>query len=272
MSRISNITEKAAAVGRKLLIPYLVAGDPNLKTSLALMHCLVEQGADVIELGIPFSDPSSDGPVIQRSVERALSADTTLLQVLDLVAEFRQVDDATAVVLMGYLNPIQIMGYEAFVHRAVAVGVDGVLIVDMPPAEASELHQMLRGKGIETVFLVAPTTRQERAATIISHCSGYLYYVSLKGVTGAALTDYASVTANIAKLKELTGLPIVIGFGIKDAESAAAVGQLADGVTIGSALVEKIAELADQEVCDTEGLVRATGVIAAARQALDSIQ
>ncbi len=272
MSRISNITQNAAAAGRKLLIPYLVAGDPDLKTSLALMHCLVEQGADVIELGIPFSDPSADGPVIQRGVERALSAATTLRQVLDLVAEFRQLDDATAIVLMGYLNPVEIMGYEVFVQRAVAVGVDGVLIVDMPPAEASELHRMLRAKDIDTVFLAAATTSQQRAANIIAHCSGYLYYVSLKGVTGAALTDHASVSANIAKLKELTTLPIAIGFGIKDAESAAAMGRLADGVIIGSALVEQIAQLADQEVHDTEDLIRVTGVIAAARQAMDKLQ
>ncbi len=272
MSRIASIAKNAAAADRKLLIPYLVAGDPNLKTTIALMHNLVEQGADVIELGIPFSDPSSDGPVIQRGVERSLTKGTTLQQVLDIVAEFRQVDAGTAVVLMGYLNPIEIMGYEAFVNNASNAGVDGVLIVDLPPAEAGELHDLLRENEIDTIFLVAPTTREERVASITAHCSGYLYYVSLKGVTGAALTDYASVTDNIAKLRELTSLPIVIGFGIKDAASAATMGRLADGVIIGSALVEQIAQLGDQELHDASDLKRTTAVIAAAREAIDRIE
>lgn len=271
MSRIENIAKSAAAASRKLLIPYLVAGDPNLKTTAALMHSLVEQGADVIELGIPFSDPSSDGPVIQRGVERALSKGTSLQQVLDLVAEFRQTDDKTGIVLMGYLNPIEIMGYQNFVDRASSAGVDGVLIVDLPPSEASELHGMLRANKIDTIFLVAPTTRDERVEDVTALCSGYLYYVSLKGVTGAALTDYASVAASITKLRGLTTLPIVIGFGIKDAESAAAMGQLADGVIIGSALVEQIAELADQDLHGAEILNNSTAVIAQARAALDNL-
>lgn len=271
MSRIEGIAKSAEAAGKKLLIPYLVAGDPNLKTTAALMHNLVEQGADIIELGIPFSDPSSDGPVIQRGVERALSKGISLQQVLDLVAEFRQTDDKTGIVLMGYLNPIEIMGYQNFVDHASSAGIDGVLIVDLPPSEASELHGMLRANKIDTIFLVAPTTRDKRVEDITAICSGYLYYVSLKGVTGAALTDYASVTANITKLRGLTELPIVIGFGIKDAESAAAMGQLADGVIIGSALVEQIAELADQDFHGAEILNNSTAVIAQARAALDNL-
>ncbi len=271
MSRIEGIAGKAQAAKKKLLIPYLVAGDPNLQATLALMHKLVEQGADIIELGIPFSDPSSDGPVIQRGVERALQKGTTLAQVLGLVAEFRKRDDATGIVLMGYLNPIEVMGYQAFVDTASAAGVDGVLTVDLPPLEAGDLHSLLREKQIDTIYLVAPTTRESRLASIIQHCSGYLYYVSLKGVTGAALIDHDSVSDNIAMLRAKTGLPIVIGFGIKDGPSAQAMGSLADGVIIGSALVEKIAAMADQVDQDEAVLVAATAVIGEAREALDNI-
>lgn len=271
MSRIKQIAEKAAAANRKLLIPYLVAGDPNLATTSTLMHKLVEQGADIIELGIPFSDPSSDGPVIQRGVERSLAKGTTLQQVLELVAKFRESDAETGIVLMGYLNPIEIMGYKIFAELARASGVDGVLTVDLPPMEADELNVVMRANEVDTIFLVAPTTREERVASITEHCSGYLYYVSLKGVTGAALIDFDSVTANINKLREMTALPIVIGFGIKDAESAAAMGKLADGVIIGSALVEKIGLLADQVEQDETQLNDTIKVISEAREALDKL-
>lgn len=271
MSRIHEIAKQAAAVNRKLLIPYLVAGDPNLETTTALMHKLVDKGADIIELGIPFSDPSSDGPVIQRAVERSLSKGTTLKQVLELVAKFRESDTKTGVVLMGYLNPIEIMGYKAFAEAASASGVDAVLTVDLPPVEAGDLNAHLRENNIDTIFLVAPTTREERLLSIVEHCSGYIYYVSLKGVTGAALSDFDSVTANINKLREKTSLPIVIGFGIKDAESAAAMGELADGVIIGSALVEKIALLADQQKQEQELLNDTVKVISEAREALDNL-
>ena len=271
MSRINKIAKKAVAANRKLLIPYLVAGDPNLGTTSALMHKLVEQGADIIELGIPFSDPSSDGPVIQRGVERALAKGTTLHQVLELVAKFREIDADTGIVLMGYLNPIEIMGYKTFAEAASVSGVDGVLTVDLPPMEAGELNAVMRAHKVDTIFLVAPTTREERVASIVEHCSGYLYYVSLKGVTGAALTDFNSVTTNINKLREQTQLPIVIGFGIKDAESAAAMGKLADGVIIGSALVGKIALLADQVEHDAGLLNDTIKVISEAREALDKL-
>ena len=271
MSRIEKIASSAKAAKKKLLIPYLVAGDPNLETTAALMHKLVEQGADIIELGIPFSDPSSDGPVIQRGVERALEKGTTLKQLLALVAEFRQRDADTGIVLMGYLNPIEVMGYSSFVESARAAGIDGVLIVDLPPNEADELHGLLRDNHIDTIFLVAPTTRASRLASIIEHCSGYLYYVSLKGVTGAALVDFNSVKENIDKLRTKTQLPIVIGFGIKDAASADAMGRLADGVIIGSALVEKIALLADQAEQGEAVLDATTAVIAEAREALDNL-
>jgi tryptophan synthase alpha chain len=280
MSRIKQTTDRAAAADEKLLIPYLVAGDPDLPTTALLMHDLVSRGADIIELGIPFSDPSSDGPVIQRGVERALAQGTTLQNVLHLVAEFRTRDTMTPVVLMGYLNPIEIMGYQQFVAGAAAAGVDGVLVVDLPPAEAHELNQLLRNQEIDTIFLVAPTTSASRCKDIVEMTSGYLYYVSLKGVTGAALTDYDSVQKNIEALRALTDLPIVVGFGIKDAHSARAMAELSDGVIIGSALVEKIEQLTLQEGQqelqgqggqDAPSLQSVTAPIALIRKALNDI-
>ena len=272
MSRIQQTAARAAEQGAKLLIPYLVAGDPDLACTLALMHKLVAKGADIIELGIPFSDPSSDGPVIQQGVERALASGTTLRQVLDLVAQFRQDDTDTPIVLMGYLNPVEIMGYERFAEAAAQAGVDGVLIVDMPTTESHALTPLLRQRQIDTIYLIAPTTRAERAQSITAQTSGYLYYVSLKGVTGAALTDHASVQKNIEHLRGLTNLPIVIGFGIKDAESARAMGELADGVIIGSALVSEIAKLPASAASDAQQLDATVAVIAAARDALDRLK
>lgn len=270
MSRISQIAARAAAAQRKLLIPYLVAGDPDLEFTLRLMHKLVERGADAIELGIPFSDPSSDGPVIQEGVERALARGTTLRQVLDLVAKFRKHDKNTPMVLMGYLNPIEIMGYSAFADAAAAADVDGVLVVDMPTTESGELNKLLQAREIDTIYLIAPTTRPERAKSITARTSGYLYYVSLKGVTGAALTDHASVRENIQHLRTLTDLPIVIGFGIKDAASARAMAALADGVIIGSALVSAIKLLSGKSSISDAELETTVAVISAARSALDS--
>tara|TARA_X000000950_G_scaffold251507_1_gene312933 strand:+ start:670 stop:1503 length:834 start_codon:yes stop_codon:yes gene_type:complete len=271
MSRIKSISEAAAAQGRKLLIPYLVAGDPDLAHSLGIMHELVKQGADVIEIGIPFSDPASDGPVIQRSVERALEGGTSLADTLKLVSQFREQDSQTGIVLMGYLNPIEIMGYGQFVAAATEAGIDGVLVVDMPPAESAELRQTLHEANLDTIYLVAPTTSAIRAKAITEVCSGYLYYVSLKGVTGAALTDHESVASSINELRQLTDLPIVIGFGIKDADSAAAMGGLSDGIIIGSALVECIADMSPGKVNEPD-LVRSCEVIGAARAALDGLQ
>ena len=266
MSRIREVAANAAANNKKLLIPYVVAGDPNLESTLPLLHQLVADGADIIELGIPFSDPSSDGPVIQKGVERALAGGTTLKDVLHLVATFRETDTRTPVVLMGYLNPVERMGYQAFVDGAAQAGVDGVLVVDMPPTEADGLRDRLQARDIDTIFLVAPTTTDKRCAQIAASCSGYLYYVSLKGVTGAALLDGESVKRNIEKLRGLTELPIVIGFGIKDAQSAKTMGALADGVIIGSALVERVAQLGPS--VSAEETASATAVIREAREAL----
>lgn len=270
MSRITKITADAQSKGHKLLIPYLVAGDPDLETTVRLMHGLVEAGADIIELGIPFSDPSSDGPVIQRGVERALAGSTTLADTLSVVESFREANQATAIVLMGYLNPIEIMGYGEFSQRAQAAGVDGVLVVDMPPVESADLHQALRNASIDTIYLAAPTTTAERSAAIAAHSSGYLYYVSLKGVTGAALVDHVSVQDNIKALRELTDIPIVIGFGIKDGASAKAMSELADGVIIGSALVENIAHLTGSTDITQAQITAATEIIGEARKAINN--
>ena len=271
MSRITRTTERALDNKGKLLIPYFVAGDPNLRTTLQLMHAVVDQGADIIELGIPFSDPSSDGPVIQRGVERSLQRGTSLNDVLDLVRQFRERDDSTPIVLMGYLNPIEVMGYRRFVTSASSVGIDGVLVVDMPPAESVELHTLLQDCEIDTIYLVSPTTSEKRAKQIITLSSGYLYYVSLKGVTGAELSDYDSVRESLTVLDSLTSLPIVIGFGIKDAQSVRAMGSLANGVVIGSALVNKIAELPPTNPQLKSDIQECTNIIGIARKALNSI-
>ena len=269
MSRISTTIAAAQAVKRKLLIPYLVAGDPDFDITLALMHQLVADGSDIIELGVPFSDPSSDGPVIQLGGERALANGASLKKVLDLVAQFRSTNDETPLVLMGYLNPVEIMGYETFVARAKDTGVDGVLLVDMPPADSTDLHKMLRDADIDTIFLVAPTTTEARSKNIVAHSSGYLYYVSLKGVTGAAFNDYASVSASVDKLRNFTDLPIVVGFGIKDPESASAMAKNADGVVIGSALVSEIAKIPAGTAKDDFHPAATTAMIANVRIALD---
>lgn len=269
MSRIPKTIQSRLAKGGKVLIPYFVAGDPALEVSLQLMHGLVAAGADIIELGIPFSDPSSDGEVIQRGAERSLAAGTCLADVIGLVEKFRAVDTVTPVVLMGYLNPIEIMGYDEFVLASSKAGVDGVLVVDMPPNESDRLRELLVGAGMDLIFLVAPTTSPARARMISARCSGYLYYVSLKGVTGAAITDTASIERNVALVRELSPLPVVIGFGIKDAEGAAAMARLADGVVIGSALVTRIAGLGGRQSLDATDLATVTEIIRAARARLD---
>ena len=270
MSRISAIASDRIQQEKKLLIPYLVAGDPDLPTTLTLMKELVQQGADIIELGIPFSDPASDGPVIQRGVERALDGGTTLRDTLALVAQFRQVDTETGIVLMGYLNPIEIMGYENFAGSAAAAGVDGVLVVDMPPAESMELHRRLAAANIDTIYLVAPTTSADRAKDIAEACTGYLYFVSLKGVTGAAITDHESIKGTIESMRQLTDLPVVVGFGIKDTKSARAMASVSDGIIIGSALVEQIAKLSGGAHEKPE-LPNCCAVIGEARSAIDSL-
>ncbi len=270
MSRIQQCFHRLQAQGRKALIPYITAGDPDLNTSLGLMHALVKNGADLIELGFPFSDPSSDGPVIQRAIERALAGKTTLRKVLDLVARFRATDSKTPIVLMGYLNPVECMGYHKFADAAVAAGVDGVLIVDLPPEEAHEPHLILKQSGLDLIFLVAPTTSDKRAEAICKQSSGYVYYVSLKGVTGAAHLDIASVVANLNRLRKQTKLPLGVGFGIRDAESAARIAAVADAIVVGSALINRISELKAGQTYTPEQLLAQTDIIARMRAAMDA--
>jgi len=228
--------------GHQALVPYISAGDPDAGTTLALMHGLVDAGASVIELGVPFSDPMADGPVIQRAGERALGAGMTLGGVLDLVARFRADDATTPVVLMGYLNPIEAMGYERFAAAAREAGVDGSLVVDMPPEEATELLEALDRQGVDPIFLLAPTTSQARVTAICERARGYVYYVSLKGVTGSANLHTAGVADKVASLRALTPLPIGVGFGIRDAATASAIARVADAVVVGTAVVGRVEE------------------------------
>ena len=269
MSRLKQITKNANQKSRKLLIPYLVAGDPNKETTIDLMHALVSSGADIIELGIPFSDPSSDGEIIQSSIERSLRKGTSLNDTLDIVAKFRARNEVTPIVLMGYLNPVEIMGIDNFVRRAQKEGVDGVLMVDMPPAEAGVLNAKLKEVNVDSIFLVAPTTTQERIESILTMTSGYVYYVSLKGVTGASITDVDEVERNVRDLRSSTDLPIVVGFGIKDGKSAKEMARVSDGVIVGSALVNKIASLTLNEKISAEDIKNSTNIIKEIREELD---
>lgn len=266
MSRIQACFNALRRQHRKALIPFITAGDPAPGLSAELMRALAGAGADLIELGVPFSDPMADGPVIQRASERALAKSTHTDTVFEIVSEFRQTDQATPVVLMGYLNPIEVMGYERFARQAARAGVDGVLVVDMPPEESGALLGALRAERLDPIFLISPTTRDERLARICAAASGYLYYVSQKGVTGADRLDVGRVAKKLERIRARTDLPIGVGFGIKDPATAAAVGQISDAVIIGSALVERIAEHAE----DTAELKQeVTAFIGALRQALD---
>lgn len=240
MSRITTCFEALKAQNKKALIPYITAGDPDPGDTVPLAHALVQSGANIIELGVPFSDPMADGPVIQRASERALAHHVSLHQVLDMVREFREQDNETPVVLMGYLNPVEVMGYEVFAKAAADAGVDGVLTVDMPPEEAEDLGQALIANGIDPIYLLAPTTSEERIQKICDAARGYVYYVSLKGVTGAASLNVESVAEKTRQIRTKTDLPIGVGFGIKDASSAAAIAAVADAVVVGSALIQNI--------------------------------
>lgn len=259
MSRI-----QASFKTRKALIPYLTAGDPDLSVTLEALHLLAREGADIIELGVPFSDPMADGPVIQKAHERALAQGVTLRNVLALVSTFRQQNSQTAIVLMSYLNPIEVMGYETFCKAAFEAGVDGLLVVDMPPEEAAELREQALRYELDLIFLLAPTTSQERMKTICSLASGYVYYVSLRGVTGADIPDVDEIAEKIKQIRSVTHLPIGVGFGVKDARTARLIGDLADGVVIGSALVREL----EQCVLKGRSISEVAGFIQAIRKAL----
>lgn len=271
MSRISARLAELAAQHRKAVVPYVVAGDPSPAVTVPLMHELVRQGADIIELGVPFSDPMAEGPVIQLAHERALKHNTSLRDVLALVAEFRRDDPNTPVVLMGYANPVERMGYAAFADTAAGAGVDGLLTVDMPPEEAEALNVELKRVAIDNIFLLAPTTTDQRIRAIAELASGYLYCVSLKGVTGAGHLDIDAVRAMLQRIKAITDLPITVGFGIKDAASARAVAQVAEGVVVGSALVDQLAQAGARGEQGGALIAGAAALLGEIRRAVDTV-
>ena len=242
MSRLATRFARLKSTDRTALVLYVAAGDPDKSATVPLMHTLVKAGADALELGVPFSDPSADGPVIQAAHERALVHGTTLKDVLGMVREFRKQDRDTPVVLMGYLNPVEAMGNESFAAGAAEAGVDGVLTVDMPPEEAEPLARLLRSRGIDPIFLLAPTTDMARTRRITETASGFVYYVSLKGVTGAASPDLDAVRERLTRLRAMSPLPVGVGFGVRDAATAGALAEVADAVIVGSAVVSRIAE------------------------------
>lgn len=248
MSRIKSKFEALKQQGRKALIPFVTAGDPNPNVTVPLMHALVDAGADVIELGVPFSDPMADGPVIQRASERALKHNVGLRDVLKMVADFRCTDTVTPVVLMGYGNPIEAMGWERFAQRCADVGVDGVLTVDFPPEESHEAFEHLQAHGIDPIFLIAPTTNEARIKLVAKLARGYVYYVSLKGVTGAGNLDLAAIAEKLPQLRKHISIPIGVGFGIRDADTARAVAALCDGVVVGSRIVQEIENSKENQV------------------------
>lgn len=267
MSRIAACFQALQAQGKKALIPYITAGDPHPSITVPLMHSMVEAGASIIELGVPFSDPMADGPTIQLAHERALVHHTSLTNILAMVEVFRQTNQSTPVVLMGYLNPIEIMGYEAFVQAAQAAGVDGVLTVDLPPEEGKTVLPLFKAHGLDPIFLVAPTTPRLRMQAIAEAASGFIYYVSLKGVTGANTLDTAEVAARLAQMRAYTSLPLGVGFGIKDAVTAAAIGQVADAVVVGSALIKQVEATPDDHAAIIKNI---SGLLASMRTALDA--
>ncbi len=249
MSRIKTAFDRLNAEGRKALIPFITAGDPDAALTLPLMHTLVEAGADVIELGVPFSDPMADGPTIQRASERALAKGMTLRKVLQLVVEFRKTDAKTPVVLMGYANPIEAMGLEKFAAAAAQAGVDGVLVVDYPPEEAAAFGVAMQSHGMDPIFLLAPTSSAERIAHVAEIASGYVYYVSLAGVTGSGALNVDAVAERLPLIREKIGLPVGVGFGIRDASTAARIAAIADAVVVGSRIIEEIEKSTAETAC-----------------------
>ena len=264
MSRIQTTFDKLKQHKRKALIPFFTAGDPDPKLTVPLLHALVEAGADLIELGVPFSDPMADGPTIQRASERALKHGVTLHGVLDMVAEFRNKDVGTPIVLMGYGNPIEAMGWETFAKRCAEAGVDGVLTVDFPPEESHEAFAHLDQHGIDPIFLLAPTSSDARVERVAKQARGYVYYVSLKGVTGAGNLDLSAIGQKIPQLRQHINLPIGVGFGIHDAATALAVAKLCDGVVVGSRIVQEIESSTAQNV-----IANVSKLVRELRQAVD---
>jgi tryptophan synthase alpha chain len=264
MSRIAATFQNLQARGRKALIPFVTAGDPSPELTVPILQALVQAGADVIELGVPFSDPMADGPTIQRSSERALKHGTALRDVLRWVAQFRAQNSSTPVVLMGYANPIEAMGYENFADEAQRSGVDGVLVVDYPPEESSELTRALKQRQIDSIFLLAPTSLAARMEEVGRVASGYVYYVSLKGVTGASHLDLTEVANRLPEIRRHVKLPIGVGFGIRDAQTAKAIAAFSDAVVVGSRLVEEIEQSPPAQL-----LTNLTTLLGGIRRAID---
>lgn len=269
MNRINTCFDAIKKNNKKALIPFITAGDPSSRVTVSIMHELVLAGSDIIELGVPFSDPMADGPIIQRASERALAQGTNTDDVFKIVEEFRGYDEVTPIILMGYLNPIEIMGYKNFVDKAAKAGVDGLIVVDLPPEESIGLQEVLKPYDIDQIFLLSPTTINERLSKICEIAAGFLYYVSLKGVTGSDKLDIKLVKEKIYEIKSKTTLPLAVGFGIKDSKIAKAVGEISDAVVIGSALVNIIANHAN-DVDVMKKTIRS--FIQNLREALDSIQ
>lgn len=253
IDRIAGTFEALKKQHRKALIPFITAGDPNPGMTVRLMDQLVMSGADILELGVPFSDPMADGPTIQRSSERALKHHVSLENVLDMVREFRTHNTSTPVVLMGYANPVEALGYETFAAKAKACGVDGILVVDYPPEESEEWVACLQQHGINAIFLLSPTTPQARIDQVAKMARGYVYYVSLKGVTGASHLNLQNVSEMLTQLRQAISLPIGVGFGIRDGETARAVAELADAVVVGSRIIDEIEKSSETEVLNNVG-------------------
>lgn len=266
MNRIDKTLGKLTASGKKMLSPYITAGDPNPGMTVQLMHALVAAGVDVLELGIPFSDPMAEGPVIQHAMERALAHKVTCQDVLRMVQEFRQQDTETPIVLMGYLNPVEQYGYDLFAQQAVSAGVDGTILVDLPPEESQEVAAIWKKYGLHSIYLCSPTTTDERMALINQRAQGYIYYVSLKGVTGSDALDLVGLKKQYEYRKAQTKLPLMVGFGIKTADMAAGVSAFADGVIVGAALISQIN---DAHNANQNALQAGADLMKAMRQAID---
>jgi tryptophan synthase alpha chain len=264
MSRIETTLSALAKQGRKGLIPFFTAGDPSPELTVPLMHALVAGGADIIELGVPFSDPMADGPVIQRASERALAKGVGLRHVLQFVKEFRATNNSTPVVLMGYANPIEHMGIQHFIRSAGEAGVDGVLVVDYPPEECQEFATALKENGMDAIFLLAPTSTDERMEQVGKIATGYVYYVSLKGVTGSGHLDLDAVASKIPAIKKHVHVPVGVGFGIRDAATAKAIASVSDAVVIGSRIIQEL-----ETAPHTEAEQAVQNFMAGIRQALD---
>ena len=267
MSRIQSVFAELKVQGKKALIPYITAGDSHPDQTVPLMHALVASGADMIELGVPFSDPMADGPVIQRASERALVHKMGLRKVLNMVKTFRETNQTTPIILMGYANPIEAMGAEQFVSLAQTSGVDGVLTVDYPPEECEAFNGQLAQANIDSIFLLSPTTEPSRTELIVKQATGFLYYVSLKGVTGAANLDIVEVKKRVAEIRNQTSLPIGVGFGVKDAATARDVAAIADAVVVGSRMVLAV------ESSDANNLIsNVQALMKELRTAIDSVK